>query len=169
MSELKTWRDLSPYEKFKDILGFIGPVFFFIGIIISLNTISKISTKNYDNSLIGRCMDGYGKISNDLRKYEKGDTTGLDVKKLMYDYFDLTNEELFYIKNEVVSPEVGYDWLNGMVKKLRSFEKEPFYQNIKKEYPRIEKTFDMDLNKSELTKSDIEGCVSRLKEYNSNK
>lgn len=130
-----------------------------------------LKSNNYSNDLVGVCMKKYSEIATALRNYNKGVKVA-DANDLMYKYFDITNEELFYIRNENVSPEVSHDWMTGMIKQLKRFKKEKDFEEILSEYPRIAKTFDIDLDKIDgknISSEVIEKCVDNLNEYNLNK
>ncbi|MCA1966379.1 MAG: hypothetical protein LDL23_06980 [Flavobacterium sp.] len=130
-----------------------------------------LKSNNYSNDLVGVCMNKYSGIATALRNYNNGVKVE-NTNDLMYKYFDITNEELFYIRNENVSPEVSYDWMSGMIKQLKKFKKEKDFEEILAEYPRIAKTFDIDFDKIDgknISSDVIEKCVDNLQEYNLNK
>ena len=169
--EKKNWNDLSFYEKSKDILGFIGSLSFITLLVLNLLTFYKMGTSNnYSNEIVGMCMDKYQRFSSDLRNYNHNQTDSINTTNLMYQYIDLTNEELFYIRNKVVSPDVSRDWMTGMIKQMKIFKKEKEYETIKSEYPRIVKTFDIDIDQVNggVSKQVIDKCLNNLMEYNSN-
>lgn len=164
----------SSWTKASEILGVIGSLSFITLLILNLIAIKNIvKSNNYSNDIVGLCMTKYSDISTDLRTYNlnsKNDT--LNTNNIMYKYFDLTNEELFYIRNEVVSPDVSNDWLTGMIKQLKKFKTEKDYQKIFNEYPRVSATFNIDLDQIDSNKISIdviEKCIDNLKNYNSNK
>lgn len=141
-------------------------------LIVNMITINcALKSNNYSNDLVGVCMNKYSEIATALRNYNNGVKVE-NANDLMYKYFDITNEELFYIRNENVSPEVSYDWMTGMIKQLKKFKKEKDFEEILSEYPRIAKTFDIDLDKIDGKNIDsevIEKCIDNLQEYNLNK
>lgn len=175
MGQENNWGSLTTYQKIKDILGVLGSLSFFTLFIINIYSISVImKSNNYNNDVIGRCMDKYSKMSVDLRNYKMGkQTDSISVTNLMYQYFDVTNEELFYIRNGVVNPEVSSDWMTGMIKQIKLFSKEKNYKTIQDEFPRIKNTFDINLLDIEtdkgISKETIQKCMKNLKEYNYNK
>lgn len=141
-------------------------------LIVNMITINcAVKSSKYDNAIVGVCMNKYSEIATILRNYNKGVKVE-DNSDLMSKYFDITNEELFYIRNGVVSPEISRDWMTGMIKQLKRFKNDKDFEEILNEYPRIAKTFDIDLDKIDgknISSEVIEKCIDNLQEYNSNK
>lgn len=141
-------------------------------LIVNMITINcAVKSSKYDNGIVAGCMNKYSNIATAVRNYNKG-AKEADNSDLMYKYFDTTNEELFYIRNGVVSPEVSQDWMTGMIKQLKRFKKEKDFKEILSEYPRIAKTFDINLDKIDgknISNEVIEKCIDNLQEYNLNK
>jgi hypothetical protein len=164
----------SSWKKASEILNVIGSLSFITLLILNLISLNNImKSNNYSNDIVGLCMTRYSDISTDLRNYNlNSKNDSINANNLMYRYFDLTNEELFYIRNGVVSPEVSNDWLTGKVKQLKKFKTEKDYQKIFSEYPRVSATFNLDLDQIDGNKISIEvieKCIGNLKNYNSNK
>ena len=147
----------------------LGVILMFVANIITINC--AIKTNKYSNDIVSDSMGKYSTISTDLRKYNRGVSVD-DKNDLMYKYFDITNEELFYIRNENVSPEVSHDWMTGMIKQLKTFKKEKDFKDVLGNFKRIERTFDIDLDnvdEENISKEVIEKCIENLKNYNANK
>ena len=161
------------WRKASEILSVIGSLSFITLLILNLISIRNIvKSNNYSNEVVGMCMDKYSKISSDLRSYNfDSKTDSINKNNLIYQYLDISNEELFYIRNGVVSPEVSQDWLTGMIKQIKKFKIEKNFQNIFDEYPRMSATFDIDFDQiggDKVSKDVIDKCLNNLKNYNLN-
>lgn len=172
-TETTASKEKTKWEIFKEILGVVGNLAFITMLILNLVAIKNMmKSNNYNNDVVGACMTKYSKIAPSLRAYNNHKDSTIDRVNTMSDYFDLTNEELFYIRNGVVNPEVSGDWMTGMVKQIKIFKNDSIYQTVVKDYPRIEKTFDLDLDQVKpetISKEVIQNCMRNLDEYNLNR
>lgn len=176
MEEIKkydnqTWKTSSPWNRIKDVFNIIGGMSFFVLLIINLNTLNDVLFKKpYDNGVVISCMNKYTGLSGELRRFNNGDTTGINVVSLMYRYFDLTNEELFYISKDMVDPDIGDDWMTGIMKELKLLnERDPnLYERLMKDYSRVRTTFPDDLRMvdvNSLTREKLNRYYENLNGY----
>ncbi|MBK7764111.1 MAG: hypothetical protein IPI46_12335 [Bacteroidetes bacterium] len=171
-TENTTWKEKSTWDKSKEILGIIGNLAFITMLILNLIALKNLmKSNNYNNEVVGNCMTKYSKIASNIRAYNNHKDSTIDIVNTMYDYFDLTNEELFYIRNGVVNPEVSGDWITGMIKQIKIFKEDKNYNTVIENYPRIKKTFLIEWSEIKpdmISKQVIQNCMRNLNEYNLN-
>lgn len=152
-----------------DILGALGSLSFAILLVINIITLKNLFKSNaHSNEIVGMCMSKFSVFSEKLRLYNNKKEID-DVNNLIYRYFDLCNEELFYIKNGVVSPEVSKDWMTGMIRQMILFREQNEYKNILSEFPRIGETFNFNfdtITNNQISSNIIANCLNNLKKYN---
>ena len=89
-------------QLFYNILGIIGFVSI-IGVFISY----IITKKQLNITTMSRCIDNYRKQFMDLK--------ASDDVKIIRQYIDFVNEELFYFQDKFIPYEVAFEWVSGMI------------------------------------------------------
>lgn len=180
-----TWNSLTPYEKFKDVLTIISGLSVLTLIFINLYSIKNILSppKIYDSDVVIKYMDEYSdKVGPDVTAYNQTCRDGNcynRVDTLMKNYFALSEQELFYIKNNVISPEVTDEWLTSMLRQMQKFSDEDDYKKTLLGFGRVRTTFDFNLDTLQqpmdsgstlvpISEEQVNICKKRLDSYNSN-
>jgi hypothetical protein len=67
----------------------------------------KVNKNQLYLSTINKCVDDFKDIG----------PLGLDItdEKLIYNYLDLTNQELFYFQNSYLPKDIQKEWIDGMI------------------------------------------------------
>ncbi|HEY0262422.1 MAG TPA: hypothetical protein VGB95_05310 [Chitinophagales bacterium] len=133
--------------------------------------IKILPSSKYDNSLVRSCLESYRKIAEKLYRYNNNNNASkIEANDLIQEYFERTNEELFYIKNNLINPEIGKDWIAGIIRQLSFFKKNnPTELNdVFLTYPRVEATFKETLSENHTGKIEnklIDECLKKLKKF----
>ncbi|HLP95660.1 MAG TPA: hypothetical protein VK168_16570 [Saprospiraceae bacterium] len=141
------WSDF--LEVTANIVTILGVVAIFIGV-----WTHNLNIKQFNFSVLVRCITVYqdkflNKLPTESTAAGKAETT-----KIINDYIDFVNEELFYFQQKFIPKDVALEWIDGMInvmpiyssdgKLLNSNEKTAeliHKENVTHTYNRIKKAF----------------------------